>query len=410
MNETIANLDFVKERNTSAVYKSIVNSNGISRIQIARQCNLAAGSVTRITKQLLSSELIAEEERQESERGRKATSLTARKDRVQILAVRSGRAHTHIGLCDLAGHLLAKTSQPFSVKDQQALSQLIIQRLKDFISEHQSQIDVLAGTGITTPGLVNPKEGTIHYLPHLHVEDFPLGKEVSEALGIPCYVSNSTASSALAEYHFGQSRGYRNNLLVKVHNGVSAGMILDGQLYEGNHLAIGEMGHFQINPFGKRCYCGNYGCLETEVTNARIEERCRQLIEAGHQSIIPEEADIAQICAAANSGDNLAGQVLTRAAGHLGKVMAYAVNLLRPECIVLSGEIFQAFDVVAPVIKHCLDTQTISVGGSPPVKLFKSELIDKPWYGGFSLVQRALLERGLLLQILNRQAVAKNAI
>ena len=253
---------------------------------------------------------------------------------------------------------------------------------------------------------MNAREGSIHYMPHLHVEDFPLGKEVSEATGIPCYVSNSTASSALAEYHFGLSRDYRNNLLIKVHNGVSAGMILDGQLYEGNHLAIGEMGHFQINPFGKRCYCGNHGCLETEVANALIESQCHELIQSGHKSIIPQRADIEQICEAANKGDALAKQVLTQAAGHLGKVMAYAVNLLRPECIVLSGEVFQAFDVVEPVIKHCLDTQTISVGGSQSVKLFKSELNDKPWYGGFSLVRRALLERGLLLQILSRQKLS----
>ena len=400
MNDMIANLDFVKERNISAVFKSIVLSNGISRIQIARQCNLAAGSVTRITKQLLSSGLIAEEEQQESERGRKATSLTACKNKIQIIAVRSGRAHIHIGLCDLSGALLAKSSLPFTAANQQELSEIIIKRLKDFINEQQPKIDILAGIGIATPGLVNAKEGSIHYLPHLPVENFPLGEEVSGALDIPCFVSNSTASSALAEYHFGHSQGYRNNLLIKVHNGVSAGMILDGQLYEGNHLAIGEMGHFQINPFGKRCYCGNYGCLETEVANGLLEQKCRKLIQSGHQSIIPEDASIEQICEAANNGDTLAKQVLTDAAGHLGKVMAYAVNLLRPECIVLSGEIFQAFDTVEPVIKHCLDTQTISVGGSHPVKLFKSELNDKLWYSGFSLVRRALLDRGLLLQIL----------
>ena len=400
MNDMIANLDFVKERNISAVFKSIVHANGISRTQIAQQCNLAAGSVTRITKQLLSSGLITEEEQQASERGRKATSLSARKDRIQIIAVRSGRSHIHIGLCDLSGALLAKSSQPFAVKNQQELGELIINRLKDFINKHQLHINTLAGIGITTPGLVNAREGIIHYMPHLPVEDFPLGELVSEALGVACYVSNSTASSALAEYHFGHSRGYRNNLLIKVHNGVSAGMILDGQLYEGNHLAIGEMGHFQINPFGKRCYCGNHGCLETEVANALMENQCHQLIQSGHQSTIPDHANIEQICEAANKGDALAKQLLTEAAGHLGKVIAYAVNLLRPECIVLSGEIFQAFDTVEPVIKHCLDTQTISVGGSQPVEIFKSDLNDKPWYSGFSLVRRALLERGLLLQIL----------
>ena len=49
MSAVIANLDYVKEKNISAVFKAIVENGAISRIQIARDCQLAAGSVTTVS-------------------------------------------------------------------------------------------------------------------------------------------------------------------------------------------------------------------------------------------------------------------------------------------------------------------------------------------------------------------------
>ncbi|MDW1858819.1 ROK family protein, partial [Vibrio sp. Vb0974] len=35
---------------------------------------------------------------------------------------------------------------------------------------------------------------------------------------------------------------------------------------------IGELGHIQIDPNGKRCHCGNIGCLETVASSQAIRE------------------------------------------------------------------------------------------------------------------------------------------
>ena len=401
MTNMIANLDFIKERNISAVYKSIVTSGGISRIQIARQCNLAAGSVTRITKHLLSEGLIHEVERQESERGRKATSLSPKPGVIQILAARAGRSHLHIGLCDLSGELLAKSSTPISPVSQYEFREQIIRALEDFRHNHADKINIIAGVGITVPGLVNSAEGIIKFMPHLEVQELHLAEQVSKALKLPCYLGNSISSMALAEHRFGSAQGYDNNLLVRVHNGVGLGMILDGQLYEGNGLAVGEIGHVQINPVGKRCYCGNFGCLETEVSNSAIEQSCSEKLASGMPSVLGSNPNILQICQAAQENDALSRSLIEQAAKRLGQVISFSVNLLRPECIVLSGQLFGASDIIIPVIQHCIDTQTVSVGGSKPVRLAAASLDGNQWLGGFSLVRRALLEQGLLLKVID---------
>lgn len=400
MTTVIANLDFVKERNISAVYKAIVDHGSISRIQISKQCRLAASSVTRITRQLMEASLIVEQEQQTSKRGRRSTSLAPRQGQIQILSAQAGSNRLHLGLCDLSGKLLAKYSEPIQHLNQIAFAEQLISILRKFLETHKKHIHCLAGIGITTPSLVNSAKGIATFIRHFSVNNLPLAEQISDALEIPCFINNFISSMALAEHHFGVSRGFKNSLFIGVHNSVSAGMILDGKLYEGSTLTVGEIGHIQIDPLGERCYCGNYGCLETLACNPAIEKRCHKLLELGVPSTLTKGADITTICNAANDGDQLASDLLNDAANNLGRAIAMSVNLLRPDRIILSGEICGAFDVIHPVIKCCLKTQTISVNEDLKPMVVHSNLYNSPQYGGVTLVRRALLEEGLLLKII----------
>ncbi|MER3609360.1 ROK family protein, partial [Klebsiella pneumoniae] len=81
----------------------------------------------------------------------------------------------------------------------------------------------------------------------------------------------------MAESLFGASRGARDVIQVVIDHNVGAGVITDGRLLhagsagvitDGCLLQAGssslvEIGHTQVDPYGKRCYCGNHGCLET---------------------------------------------------------------------------------------------------------------------------------------------------
>ena len=404
MSAVIANLDFVKDRNISAIFKAIVEHGAISRIQIARLCQLAAGSVTRITRFLIEEGLIREVELQSAERGRPAISLTAESDKIQILSVTVSRTRIHCGLCNLYGELLAEHVEPFSVSNQALYTSQLIAIVQAFQKKHLDITERVVGIGITTPGLVNSVTGVIHYMPHMKVNNLPLVNEVTKAIGLPCYINNFTSAMALAEHQLGVSKHCPNSVMVSVHNGVGSGMILDGKLYEGSALAAGEIGHTQIDPLGKRCYCGNFGCLEMLVSNHAIEVAMQEQLTAGAISELTESSNIHDICRYANKGDQLAMDLLKRAAADLGKVIAMSVNLLSPDQIVLAGEICQASEIIHPVIRHCLSSQTVSFGDTPEVKIVDSQLYHKRWLGAYALVRRALLEQGLLWKMLKQSA------
>ena len=56
-----------------------------------------------------------------------------------------------------------------------------------------------------------------------------------------------------------------------VSTGVGGGIVLNGQLLEGESGNAGHIGHVIVEPNGRRCVCGARGCLEAEASGPAIE-------------------------------------------------------------------------------------------------------------------------------------------
>lgn len=389
----LANLDSVKQYNLMRLFRIIVEYGLISRTQLTEVSNLAAGSVTKLTRLLIEHGLVHEVAQQQSERGRKAILLAPKSDDIQVLAARADRKHLHVGLCDLSGNLLHRVSLPLSANSEAEFVEQITGELAKFLADNAGLIRQIVGIGITMPGLVDADRGVVNFMPHVPVQELPLAEIISSALNLPCYINSFASAMALAEKQIGASFHSRNNVFIEVHNGVGAGLILNDDLYSGT--GVGEIGHIQVDPLGKPCVCGNYGCLETVVSDQAIVDRFnqrRQLVDAGAVDV----SSIDQVLSAAADLDESALSVLKEAAAHIGTAMATVVNLFRPDCIVLAGAINQAWGVIQPVMEQQLKTKSLQVHGVQPVKLMRSDIYDSPWYSGYALVRQALLQGGIL--------------
>ncbi|MDG2682663.1 ROK family protein, partial [Vibrio parahaemolyticus] len=171
---------------------------------------------------------------------------------------------------------------------------------------------------------------------------------IYKATGLPVFIANDTRAWALAEKLFGHSQENDNSVLISIHHGLGAGIILDGRVLQGRHGNIGELGHIQIDPNGKRCHCGNIGCLETVASSQAIREEVVRRISEGEASILAdqEEMSIESICEAAANGDPLAVDVIEKLGRYLGSAIAIVINLFNPEKILIGGVINQAKEVL----------------------------------------------------------------
>ncbi|KXF81423.1 DNA-binding transcriptional regulator NagC [Enterovibrio coralii] len=397
----IGNVDLVKQLNGAAVYRLIDQQGPISRIQIADVSSLAPASVTKITRQLLERGLIKEVAQQASTGGRRAISLTTECAPFHSLAVRLGRDRIELALFDLSGKLLAAHEEAFHYPSQEALIEGLLHHLHSFLASKQDVLKELIAVAISLPGLVDAETGIVEYMPHISIDKLPLSDLIRDEFGVQCFIGNDTRGQALAEHYFGVSKNYFDTLLVSVHNGAGAGIIVNGQVFLGYNRNVGEIGHIQIDPLGKKCQCGNFGCLETVASNPAIIEHAQQLLAQGHESMLQgkQDLDVSDICRAAVAGDELARQVLVKVGNHLGKAIAMTINLFNPQQVVISGEITEAKSVVFPAIQRCVENQSLRTFHQN-LPIVAAGLSATPTLGAFALVKRAMLNGALLQKLL----------
>ena len=90
--------------------------------------------------------------------------------------------------------------------------------------------------------------------------------------GLPTGVDNDAKALALGEHWRGAARGHDDFIAMVVSTGVGGGIILNGQLLEGRLGNAGHIGHVVVEPDGRLCPCGGYGCLEAEASGRAIAE------------------------------------------------------------------------------------------------------------------------------------------
>jgi glucokinase len=75
----------------------------------------------------------------------------------------------------------------------------------------------------------------------------------------------------LAEGAFGAARDDSSYLSMVVSTGVGGGLVIDGELLDGESGNAGHIGHLNVVPNGNLCSCGAFGCLEAEASGWAIE-------------------------------------------------------------------------------------------------------------------------------------------
>ena len=86
--------------------------------------------------------------------------------------------------------------------------------------------------------------GTIRWAVNLDWQDLPLGAILARADGLPASVANDSRAAALAEYLFDGGAGRAPNLVaIKVGRGIGAGIVIGGELFNGDGFGAGEIGH-----------------------------------------------------------------------------------------------------------------------------------------------------------------------
>lgn len=213
--------------------------------------------------------------------------------------------------------------------------------------------DQYLGVGIGAPGPLDRENGIVRIAPNLGWREVPVRQMVSDALRLPAELDNDANCATLGETWLGAARGARHVVGLTIGTGIGGGLVIDGRLFHGASDVAGEVGHTTIEAAGRRCGCGNLGCLEAYASGPAIAQRAREALDGSEASELWQlmDDDPASITAeavyrAAQAGDSLARLIVRETAEYLGTGVANLLNVFNPELVVIAGGVTQAGDAL----------------------------------------------------------------
>jgi glucokinase len=216
----------------------------------------------------------------------------------------------------------------------------------------------LIGVGIGIPGIVDHRSGLV--VPCANVagwSNLDVATPVAERIGNRnIFIGNDANNAALAEALIGAARGDSPVVMLTLGTGVGSGIVVDGKVWHGSRGGAGEIGHTVVVPGGRKCGCGQLGCLEAYASASSTAQRALERIRAGEASMLSDAVRDGQaltsesVVAAAAAGDELARNVWRETCRFLAIATVNVQHTIDPECIVLGGGMsaagIQLLDVV----------------------------------------------------------------
>jgi len=271
-----------------------------------------------------------------------------------------GGTNIKAGLLDDQANIISKFSVPTEV--DQGTEQVIgniAAAIERAIQEAGADPGEVAGIGIGSPGPMSHRRGLVINPGNLPcMQNTPLREIITERTGIKTTLENDANAAAWGEYWAGAGKGVKDLIIYTLGTGVGGGVITEGKLLRGYYENGGELGHIIVQPGGRQCSCGQYGCVEAYSSAYYLARRAEELIAEGRPSSLKARVDAGEMLAAediveaAQAGDELAGQVWDDACRYLAIATVTMQHVANPQRVVLAGGMIAAGDFLLEPIRR----------------------------------------------------------
>ncbi|MBI3323753.1 MAG: ROK family transcriptional regulator [Candidatus Omnitrophica bacterium] len=207
----------------------------------------------------------------------------------------------------------------------------------------------IRGAAIGIGGLLDERAGTVRDTSHrgIRVSYLALQDRWESEFKIPIFVGNDASLAGYGEYRLGLDRSVEN--MVYLYSDVGASLILHGHVYWGSSGSAGEVGLLLPSGDDYLTWVKSPGFVLANVWDLGLTTKARKLIQEGHTTTMtelvdgnPESLTMETVIRAAQSGDQLARELVEHSVLQLGIRIASIINLLNPEVVVIGGGIEKA--------------------------------------------------------------------
>ena len=345
-----------KERRSIEILEILRRRGPISRPDISKEMGINVVTISNYLDDFIKNNLVSEKELDISEGGRRPALLDLNPQGGYIIGVGLNLMSMVGLLVDIKGNIIAKTQIARPKPLVKEIAECLLEIIRQIIRRSKEYTNDIRGVGIGMAGLINKKNWSVHWpqktdhnYTYASVE-LPLGELVEKEFNLPVLIENDATCACFGEHWLDLNRELKN--VIYMFSGVGCGIMINGEVYTGTHGYAGEVSIYNYKEedlfncsLGGNCFLkrweidlGIVSDVESMLGRDRAEaEKFFKLTASDKNNI-----DLKSIFLAARQKEKISSLALDKAAKKLGIKIAYLVNFLNPEVVVIGGGLEEA--------------------------------------------------------------------
>jgi len=336
------NQSYLKQLNLMSSLRIIRSKGLISRAELADTLGLNRSTITAVVHQLMEQNFVLEVGIGSSKGGRPPLLLQFNADYAYAACLEWTSEHIRLCVTDLKGQIhWTRTLPYFPNRPPRPQVEQAVEALKTAHAELPPKPQPLLGIVIGVPGIVDRRH-VISY--DLGWDEMPLADEFASAFDCPVIVENSAHIGLTAERYFGNGLGEANLCYIRINRGVQAGVLYEDRIYRGSEGFVGNFGHLVVDQKGRKCICGNRGCLQAYISEQALLE------SYGNHTTDQDGVDLPKLIRNAKEKEPGAIRAVHEFAEYLGTGVGNLINLMNPGAVVVDTALAEIGDTIGSAL------------------------------------------------------------
>ena len=386
-----------KERKNLAILEVIRKEGPISRTDISKVTEFNIVTVSNYVNHYIKKGLVVEGELDESTGGRKPVLVELNAKAGYIVGIGLNMLNIVGILADLSTNVVYEVKRERMPENTEKVIELLVEMTTEIFQKSGIEASKIVGIGIGVPGVIDERGRTVRWPGLLGTKDVSVCVSIKETFEqkfkIPCFVENDANAAVLGEKWLGLDREVRH--MVYMFSGVGCGILIDGEIYRGASGASGELGIYSALPAHTKDVVAQEEQLGRWEMELGMLGKARKIVENGTPTKLkdlsagkPDQLHMKHIVEAVKANDVQAVKLAEEAGYALGKKIAFLINLLNPEVVVIGGGIEACGTVLLDSVKSAVKTWALEEAVNN-VKIIPSAFGDKSVaYGVVGIVER----------------------
>ncbi|MFP3090494.1 ROK family transcriptional regulator [Treponema sp. TIM-1] len=359
-----ADQSLVRKTNQRLVLDAIWRHGPVSRTRLARMLSMSKPAVSDNLSRLLDWGIIREKAPVKIKSGRKPIPVEGNREFLYIFAIDLNYKDPVFAIGNLGGEILDDLSITVSPESSpETRISLVENAIRLMLSAHNLTPQQFYCIGISSPGIYSDKNDVYDAEDNRAIFDKTLKNNIVEYLqqkfSLPVFIKNDANTGVVGEFLYGTGQGIDNLLYLCCGEGIGAGIILNGKLYEGNDYFAGNLSEY-VDP--RRLKAGK--TVEECICTAGLLEGIRTALSNGADSCLspipPEKITFKEVVSAYERGDPPVLEILGEIAGEIACMALSLASFLSLRTVIIGGEYMVFRDFLIPRIREVFEKYRFS--------------------------------------------------